>query len=213
MSWIAPTKLLLHSKGSQPICFIITCCELARTAAGDPSLTATAEALVALDEAGADVIEIGVPYSDPLADGPTIQAAATRALRAGTTLEKVISMLKEVSPRIHAPLILFTYFNQIMARGLDKFCADIRAAGASGLLVPDIPLEETHSIRKAANACDMELILLTTPTTGAAISRVKRVHGVPVTCHYQFVSSNPRNHIACIDPCNSSLGQVCAMQF
>jgi tryptophan synthase alpha chain len=140
-------------------------------AAGDPSLKATAEALIALDEAGADVIEVGVPYSDPLADGPTIQAAATRALRGGTTLEKVISMLREVSPRISAPLVLFTYFNPIMARGLDRFCADIRDAGASGLLVPDIPLEETHSIRKAVNKCDMELVLLTTPTTGAFIFR------------------------------------------
>lgn len=122
--------------------------------------------MLALDEVGCDVIELGVPYSDPLADGPTIQAAADRALRAGTTLERVIAMLREVSPSIRAPLVLFTYFNPIMARGLDRFCADIRAAGASGLLVPDIPLEETPKIREAVNKYGMELVLLTTPTTG-----------------------------------------------
>ena len=145
----------------------VPCARPCAQCAGDPSLDATAEALVALDEAGCDVIELGVPYSDPLADGPTIQAAAYRALSAGATLEKVIAMLGGVSPKIRAPILLFTYFNPIMARGLDKFCADIRAAGASGLLVPDIPLEETAKIREAVNAAGLELVLLTTPTTGA----------------------------------------------
>ena len=135
--------------------------------AGDPDLATTKEALLALDDVGCDIIELGVPYSDPLADGPTIQAAADRALRAGTTLQRVIDMLTEVSPSIRAPLVLFTYYNPIMARGLDKFCADVRAAGASGLLVPDIPLEETPLIREAVNKHGMELVLLTTPTTGA----------------------------------------------
>jgi tryptophan synthase alpha chain len=91
-------------------------------------------------------------------------------LHRGTTLDKVIAMLAATSPRVTAPIVLFTYFNPIMARGLDKFCADIRAAGASGLLVPDIPLEETGLIREAVNKHGMELVLLTTPTTGDPLS-------------------------------------------
>ena len=135
--------------------------------AGDPSLDATAEALVALDEAGADVIELGMPYNDPLADGTTIQEAAHRALTSGTTLDKVIGMLEKTTERVKAPVVLFTYFNVVMARGLEKFCQRIRAAGVSGLLVPDIPLEETSAIREAVNRHDMELVLLVAPTTGA----------------------------------------------
>eukprot|EP00892_Ulva_mutabilis_P003537 jgi/Ulvmu1/1555/UM110_0018.1 len=133
--------------------------------AGDPDLETTAEALKALDEAGADIIELGVPYSDPLADGPTIQGAADRALRKGTTLKMVLDMLSSVSADISTPVVLFTYYNPIMARGLDRYCADIRAAGASALVVPDIPLEETAAIRAALNAEGLELVLLTTPTT------------------------------------------------
>jgi Tryptophan synthase alpha chain len=109
-----------------------------------------------------------VPYSDPLADGPTIQGAADRALNRGTSLSGVLDMLASVSGDLSAPVVLFTYFNPIMARGLERFCRDMKAAGASGLLVPDIPLEETGPIRDALNAEGLELVLLTTPTTGAA---------------------------------------------
>ena len=136
--------------------------------AGDPSLSATASAIKALDGVGADVIELGVPYSDPLADGPTIQAAATRALQQGVVLDQVIDVVRQVSPSISAPIVMFTYFNPIMARGLDKFCEQISSAGASGLLVPDIPLEETEEIRKVATSYGLDLVLLATPTTPAA---------------------------------------------
>lgn len=135
--------------------------------AGDPDLESTKEALLRLDALGADIIEVGVPYSDPLADGPTIQQAATRALDNGATLDKVIAMLAEVSPKIKAPLVTFTYFNPIMSRGPEKFCETIKAAGLSGLLVPDIPLEETVAMREHCKAAGIELVLLTTPTTPA----------------------------------------------
>ena len=154
-----------------------SCKESGRTAfipflvAGDPSLAATATAIKALDRLGADVIELGVPYSDPLADGPTIQAAATRALQQGVILDQVIDVVREVSPTITAPIVMFTYFNPIMARGLDTFCAQISAAGASGLLVPDIPLEETGEIRKVATSYGLDLVLLATPTTPASRMR------------------------------------------
>lgn len=122
--------------------------------AGDPDLETTEKALLELDRLGADIIEVGCPYSDPLADGPVIQAAATRALakvrprtrsshaRArtvdphlqpqGTNIDKVLDVVRRASPKMKAPIVLFTYYNPIMARGLDEFCRDIKAAGASG---------------------------------------------------------------------------------
>lgn len=115
--------------------------------AGDPSLETTPQALQLLSDGGADVIELGVPYSDPLADGPTIQAAATRALEKQVTLDDVLSMLKKASPTLKSPVVLFTYFNPILKKGIDSFCKQAKESGASGLLVPDLPLEETEAIR------------------------------------------------------------------
>jgi len=134
-------------------------------AAGDPDLETTEAAVRSLDALGADIIELGVPYSDPLADGPVIQNAATRALDKGTNLDQVIDLVRRVSPSTSAALVLFTYFNPIMRRGMDRFCEEISEAGVSGLLVPDIPLEETDEIRAACNKRGLDLVLLVTPTT------------------------------------------------
>lgn len=133
--------------------------------AGDPDLETTSAALRKLDEIGADVIELGVPYSDPLADGPVIQNAATRALEKHTTLDKVIDMVRRTAPAMKAPLVMFTYYNPIMRKGLDNFCQTVKEAGAAGLLVPDLPLEETVEVRRACEAAGLELVLLATPTT------------------------------------------------
>lgn len=133
--------------------------------AGDPDLDTTAKALQILDRSGADLIELGVPYSDPLADGPVIQAAATRALQRGTRLEHVLDMLKTVSPQIKAPIILFTYYNPILNRGIEAFLTQIANAGARGLVIPDLPLEEVEGLSQAAKAAGIEVILLVAPTT------------------------------------------------
>ncbi|MFO5527436.1 MAG: tryptophan synthase subunit alpha [Cuspidothrix sp.] len=133
--------------------------------AGDPDLETTAKALQVLDHAGADMIELGVPYSDPLADGPVIQAAATRALQRGTTLEQVLEMLKEISPSLRSPIILFTYYNPILHRGVDKFLEKIKEAGVSGLVVPDLPLEEAAGLLKPASEVGIDLTLLVAPTS------------------------------------------------
>lgn len=133
--------------------------------AGDPDLSTTAEALKVLDSCGADIIELGVPYSDPLADGPVIQAAATRSLARGTNLSAITSMLEEVVPQLSCPIALFTYYNPILKRGVEKFMSTIRDVGVHGLVVPDVPLEETESLRKEALKHNIELVLLTTPTT------------------------------------------------
>jgi tryptophan synthase alpha chain len=133
--------------------------------AGDPDLETTAKALQILDRHGADVIELGVPYSDPLADGPVIQAAATRALKQGTRLESVLEMVKQVSPTLRAPIILFTYYNPILNRGIENFLKDIVDAGAKGLVVPDLPLEEVEGLLKPAIAHGIEVTLLVAPTS------------------------------------------------
>ncbi len=133
--------------------------------AGDPDLETTATALQVLDQNGADFIELGVPYSDPLADGPVIQAAATRALAAGVTLDRVLAMVKALSPKLHAPLILFTYYNPILNRGIDPFMADIAAAGVAGLVVPDLPLEEVEALLTSAAAASVDVTLLVAPTS------------------------------------------------
>jgi tryptophan synthase alpha chain len=133
--------------------------------AGDPDLSTTAEALKVLDSCGSDIIELGVPYSDPLADGPVIQAAATRSLARGTNFDSIISMLKEVIPQLSTPIALFTYYNPILKRGTEKFMSIVRDTGVHGLVVPDVPLEETKTLREEAKKNGIELVLLTTPTT------------------------------------------------
>jgi tryptophan synthase alpha chain len=133
--------------------------------AGDPDLTTTSAALQALDRAGADLIELGVPYSDPLADGPVIQAAATRALRQGIKLDDVLKMVAEVSPTITAPIILFTYYNPILNMGAEQFLIRLAAVGAKGLVVPDLPLEESAILLELAANHGIEVILLVAPTS------------------------------------------------
>jgi tryptophan synthase alpha chain len=133
--------------------------------AGDPDLKTTAQALRILDQSGADLIELGVPYSDPLADGPTIQAAATRALQRGVSLDNVLEMVKDVAPDLKAPLILFTYYNPILNRGIESFLKQIAEVGVKGLVVPDLPLEEAESLLKPAAEIGIEVILLVAPTS------------------------------------------------
>jgi tryptophan synthase alpha chain len=136
--------------------------------AGDPDLVTTAQALRVLDKSGADMIELGVPYSDPLADGPTIQAAATRALKRGVRLDDVLAIAQEVTPDLNAPIILFTYYNPILNRGIEVFLKQIAAAGIAGLVVPDLPLEEAESLIQPATEIGIEVVLLVAPTSRKA---------------------------------------------
>ncbi len=133
--------------------------------AGDPDLPTTAQALETLAHAGADIIELGVPYSDPLADGPVIQAAATRALQRGTNLPQVLELVQTISKQITAPIVLFSYYNPILNRGVEPFLKDIAQAGVRGLVVPDLPLEEAHVLAQPAQDYGVELTLLAAPTS------------------------------------------------
>ena len=133
--------------------------------AGDPDLETTAEALRILDRNGADMIELGVPYSDPLADGPVIQAAATRALAKGVNLQQVLELVESVSPDLQAPIILFTYYNPILNLGVKSFLEKIVKAGVRGLVVPDLPVDESTELLETAAEIGVEVILLVAPTS------------------------------------------------
>src|SRR5919202_1293994 len=133
--------------------------------AGDPDLKTTAEALRLLDKSGANLIELGVPYSDPLADGPTIQAAATRALQRGVRLDDVLAMVKDVAFEVKAPIILFTYYNPILNRGIEVFLKQIAEVGIKGLVVPDLPLEEASALLTPAAEIGIEVVFLVAPTS------------------------------------------------
>jgi len=141
--------------------------------AGDPDLDTTAEILLELQSAGADMIELGIPYSDPLADGPVIQAAASRSLKAGTTPTGVLKMLESIKTKLHIPIILFTYSNPLISRGMSLFCEEASQAGATGLVVPDLPLEEAKTLSPIAESNGIDLILLVAPTT--PITRMKMI--------------------------------------
>jgi tryptophan synthase alpha chain len=132
---------------------------------GFPSLDASAAIGEAYADAGADLVELGVPFSDPLADGPVIHAAGTRALAAGATLHGVLGVAERIAERL--PVVLMCYVNPILARGLERFADELVAAGVSGLIVPDLSNEESGPIRAACDAAGLALVPLIAPTTPA----------------------------------------------
>jgi tryptophan synthase alpha chain len=138
---------------------------VAYVTAGDPSLARTAEILIALAENGADVLEVGVPFSDPLADGPVIQRASERALAGGASLRGTLTMIRASRERINAPIVLFTYANPILRMGEDAFVAAARDAGIDGVLMLDLPVEEAGPFRQRLVAAGIDPIFLLSPTT------------------------------------------------
>ncbi len=133
--------------------------------AGDPTLERTAEILVSLSEQGADVLEVGVPFSDPLADGPVIQRASERALAGGSTLRRTLAMIRGARARIASPIVLFTYANPILRMGEDAFVEAAAAAGVDGVLVLDLPVEEAGPFRERLVSAGLDPIFLLSPTT------------------------------------------------
>src|SRR5258705_3545520 len=133
--------------------------------AGDPSLDASLKFVRALAEAGADVIELGVPFSDPLADGPTIQRASERALKSGATLAGVLNLVREIRKASDVPLVLFSYYNPILQMGLEKFAAAASEAGADGVLATDLTPEESADYRRILAAHQLDTIFLGAPTS------------------------------------------------
>lgn len=135
--------------------------------AGDPSLAETEQLVVELERAGADIVELGVPFSDPIADGPVIQQAAERALRSGTTLRSILDMVRHLRMQSEIPLVLMAYYNSIHAFGPERFCREAVLAGVDGLIVPDMPPDEAGPLRGPATAAGLQLIFLLAPTSTA----------------------------------------------
>jgi tryptophan synthase alpha chain len=147
--------------------------------AGDPTLHDTERLVLELEQAGADVIELGVPFSDPIADGPVIQQAAERALRSGTSLRKILPMVKALRNKTQIPLVLMAYYNSIHAFGPERFCREAVDAGVDGLIVPDMPPDEAGPLEEPAAATGLQLIFLLAPTstTERRSYVVRRSHG------------------------------------
>ncbi|EIJ78431.1 tryptophan synthase subunit alpha [Bacillus methanolicus PB1] len=143
--------------------------------AGDGGLDSLQEKIVFLEKAGATAVEIGIPFSDPVADGPTIQRAGIRALKEGTTFRGVLSALAEIRPFVSIPLIVMTYVNPVLAYGMGKFIVDAKKAGVDGCIIPDLPIEEEELIARMLEDSGIELIRLVTLTS--PLERIKEIAG------------------------------------
>lgn len=142
--------------------------------AGDPSLEKTKEYILEMERAGADVIEIGIPFSDPIAEGPVIQAANVRALKAGCTLPKIFDMVEEVRKETQVPLVFLTYANPVFHYGYDAFCKKCQEVGVDGFIIPDIPYEERGELEGFAKKYDLDFITLIAPTSKNRIAALAK---------------------------------------
>lgn len=147
----------LRQKGEKALVVYLT--------AGDPDLETTRRLIIALEEAGVDIVEIGVPFSDPTADGPIIQAASQRALRKGVSLSGILDMIKSLRNVCKIPIVLFGYYNPIFSYGNERFSVEASKAGVDGILVVDLPPEESHELRQFTDRTHLDFISLIAPTT------------------------------------------------
>ena len=157
--------------------------------AGYPQLNSTREVMKALQDNGADLIEIGIPYSDPLADGPVIQASGSKAIENGMTVSKLFEQLKDCRKEIHVPLILMGYFNQVLQYGFEKFCAAAQDVGVDALILPDLPMYEFETEYGAiVKKYGLDFIFLVTPETSE--ERIKKLDGLSSGFLYAVSSSS-----------------------
>jgi tryptophan synthase alpha chain len=158
----------LRSRGEMGLIAFLT--------AGDPSLEATESFVLALDQAGADVVELGVPFSDPVADGPAIQRSSERALRAGATLSGVLSLVESIRRKSDVALVLFSYYNPVLQMGIERFARTAADAGADGVLITDLTPEEAGDYRRIVQAHSLDTIFLAAPTsTDERLARIADV--------------------------------------
>ncbi|MFW5971984.1 MAG: tryptophan synthase subunit alpha [Bacillota bacterium] len=133
--------------------------------AGDPDLSTTEEIMLTLDRSGADLIEVGIPFSDPLADGPVIQAAGLRSLKSGTSLKKIFEMLKKIKDKINTPYLLMGYYNPILNFGKEKFIEEAIEAGVAGVIIPDLPFDQDQDFYRKLKEHNIASVLMVTPVT------------------------------------------------
>lgn len=165
MNRIDATFQRLREKGEAALIPFIT--------AGDPDLETTRALVLELERRGADLVELGVPFSDPLADGVTIQRASQRALEKGASLAKILHLVGEIRQTSEIPLVLMSYYNPILCLGLERFAEEAKARGLDGLIVPDLPPEEAEELCRLCEKVGVDLIFLLAPTSSPA--RVQRV--------------------------------------
>jgi tryptophan synthase alpha chain len=165
--------------------------------AGDPDLEMTKRLVREMVRRGADIIEIGVPFSDPLADGPIIQRASQRALQGGTTLRKILQTVSELRHEVDVPLVLMTYYNPVFRYGEEAFVADALDAGVDGIIVPDLPPEEGQSLMELTTDTPLEMIFLAAPTSTSA--RLALISEASRGCIYyvsRLGTTGVRDHLA-----------------
>ena len=141
---------------------------------GDPSLEITQQLLYAMEEAGADIIEIGIPFSDPIAEGPVIQAANERALAAGCTTDRLFETVKKAREKVQVPMVFLTYLNPIFTYGKERFMERCRECGIQGVIVPDMPFEEKGELREVCREYGVEIISLIAPTSHERITAIAK---------------------------------------
>ena len=157
--------------------------------AGYPLLNSTREVMKALQDNGADLIELGVPYSDPLADGPVIQASGSKAIQNGMTVSRLFEQLKDFRKEIHLPIILMGYINQVLQYGFERFCADAEKLGIDGLIFPDLPMYEyENEYREVIKKYNLDFIFLVTPETSE--ERIKKLDSLSTGFLYAVSSSS-----------------------
>ena len=150
---------LFNNRGDRKLLSLYFC-------AGCPTLEGTADVILSMQEKGIDMIEVGIPFSDPLADGPVIQSAGTVALKNGMTLTKLFAQLKEIKNKVRIPLVMMGYLNVIMHYGIERFCQSCVESGASGAIIPDLPFDDYLNIVKPiADRYDLRIIMMITPET------------------------------------------------
>ena len=157
MNRIDKTFKILQSKGRKAFIAYIT--------AGDPDIKSTADMVVALEKSGVDIIELGIPFSDPIADGPTIQAASFRALQKGSSLAKVFAMVAKLRKQTQIPIAFMTYYNPVLKYGLDNFFKSCRKSGVDGVIIPDLPAKESGDVLRLGRKTGVRTIFLVAPTS------------------------------------------------
>lgn len=154
----------LKQKGEKALITFIT--------AGDPSLSASVDLVLEMEQAGADIVELGIPYSDPLADGPVIQESSQRALQAGASIKKIMGIVENIRVKSEIPLVYLVYYNSVFKYGVEKFFLEAGLAGLDGVIIPDLPIEERQELLNIAENFGISLIPLVAPTSKERIEKI-----------------------------------------
>lgn len=185
---------------------------------GDPDLETTEKIVVKMAEAGADLVELGIPFSDPTAEGPVIQGANLRALTGGVTTDKIFDMVKDLRTKVSIPMVFMTYANVVYSYGMEKFMTNAKAAGVQGLILPDVPYEEKEEFAVPAKAHGLELVSLIAPTSHDRIRTIAKSAEGFVYCVSSLGVTGMRSEIttdvkAMVDLVKSENNIPCAIGF